>query len=96
MRVMGVSTSEVSFTLATTGRGDHKVHKGRGGGELSHMTNTFRACQRSAAAFESAFVEFFLLIHYQCEVITIFQNTPQFLRSDEQGGHIILSPNTHS
>jgi hypothetical protein len=26
---MGVPTSEVSYTLATTGRGDHKVHKGQ-------------------------------------------------------------------
>jgi hypothetical protein len=25
---MGVSTSEVGYTSATTGRGDHEVHKG--------------------------------------------------------------------
>jgi hypothetical protein len=25
---MGVPTSEVGYTSATTGRGDHKVHKG--------------------------------------------------------------------
>jgi hypothetical protein len=25
---MGVPTSEVGYTLATTGRGDHEVHKG--------------------------------------------------------------------
>jgi hypothetical protein len=25
---MGVPTSEVSYTSATTGRGDHEVHKG--------------------------------------------------------------------
>jgi hypothetical protein len=28
MHLMGVSTSEVGYTSATTGRGDHKVHKG--------------------------------------------------------------------
>jgi hypothetical protein len=37
LRHMGVQTSEVSYTLATTRRGDHKVHKGHvvalGGGE---------------------------------------------------------------
>jgi hypothetical protein len=26
---MGVPTSEVGYTSATTGRGDHEVHKGR-------------------------------------------------------------------
>jgi hypothetical protein len=25
---MGIPASEVGYTLATTGRGDHKVHKG--------------------------------------------------------------------
>jgi hypothetical protein len=25
---MGIPTSEVNYTLATTGRGDHKVHNG--------------------------------------------------------------------
>jgi curli biogenesis system outer membrane secretion channel CsgG len=28
LRLMGVSTSEVGYTAATTGRGDHEVHKG--------------------------------------------------------------------
>jgi hypothetical protein len=27
MRLMGVPTSEVGYTSATTGRGDHEVHK---------------------------------------------------------------------
>jgi hypothetical protein len=46
---MGVPTSEVSYTSATTGRGDHEVHKGNvvalGGGKninrlLSHKIMT--------------------------------------------------------
>jgi hypothetical protein len=28
---MGVPTSEVGYISATTGRGDHEVHKGHGG-----------------------------------------------------------------
>jgi hypothetical protein len=28
LRLMGVPTSEVGYTSATTGRGDHEVHKG--------------------------------------------------------------------
>jgi hypothetical protein len=34
LRLMGVPTSEVGYTSATTGRGDHEVHKGHvvGGG----------------------------------------------------------------
>jgi hypothetical protein len=28
MRLVGVSASEVGYTSATTGRGDHEVHKG--------------------------------------------------------------------
>jgi hypothetical protein len=37
LRLMGVPTSEVGYTSATTGRGDHEVHTGHvvawGGGE---------------------------------------------------------------
>jgi hypothetical protein len=34
---MGVPASEVGYFLATTGRGDHEVHKGHEVGEDKHI-----------------------------------------------------------
>jgi hypothetical protein len=31
LHLMGIPSSEVGYTSATTGRGDHEVHKGHGG-----------------------------------------------------------------
>jgi hypothetical protein len=43
---MGVSTSEVGYTWATTGMGDHEVYKGRGGirGGGDIWGETFKIC----------------------------------------------------
>jgi hypothetical protein len=50
LRLMGVPTSEVGYTSATTGRGDHEVHKGHvvalekklGAGELWSRPGRFK------------------------------------------------------
>jgi hypothetical protein len=38
--LMGVPLSEVSYTSATTGRGDHEVHKGHVVGDTGEKTHT--------------------------------------------------------
>jgi PII-like signaling protein len=44
---MGVPTSEVGYTLATTGRGDHEVHKG-------HVVALAQNIPRPTVVFETA------------------------------------------
>jgi hypothetical protein len=47
---MGVPTLEVGYTSATTGRGDHEVHKGHvvalGGGSVDVWTGKFVSMER--------------------------------------------------
>jgi hypothetical protein len=58
---MGVPTSEVGYTLATTGRGDHVVHKGHevalgwGGGGIINVFVLICACCYSRGGFDSVY-----------------------------------------
>jgi hypothetical protein len=67
---MGVPTSEVGYTSATTGRGDHEVHKGHvvALGEKTHISWNPPTCfgDKSSPQKEVGTKEYIIRIMFGC------------------------------